>query len=89
MIKATQLLTLGKEAQDLIQAWIDPTKTKGWISEATDLGTNLWNLQETFPEIADHWKEFIQWALAGMALETLREYSSAGWVEWDLPIFLD
>ena len=84
-MKATELLKLGKEAQDVIQAWTDPEKTKGKIAEMQDLGTNLWNLQARFPEIKDHMKDFLLWVFTGMQLETMREYMSE-WVEWDIPL---
>jgi len=87
MIPASVLLQLGKEAQDLIQAWADPEKTKGFFAEANDLASNLWNASQNWPEIKEHWKEFFAWISQGMTLETMREYMSGDWVEWDLPIF--
>lgn len=86
-MNATTLLEIGKDAQDLIQAWADPEKTKGWIAEATDLGTSLWNVQAQFPEIADHWKEFMAWIALGAQMETMKEYFTGDWVVWDLPFF--
>lgn len=88
-MKASLLLTLGKEAQDVIQAWISPEMTKGKLAEAQDLGVNLWNLQEKYPEIAGHIKEFLAWTATGAQLETMREYFCGDWVEWDLPLFVE
>ena len=88
MIKASVLLTLGKDAQDLIQAWTDPEKTKGFFAEAEDLATSLWNCQQQYPEIKANWKEFMGWLLTGAQMETMREYFG-DWVEWDLPIFVE
>jgi hypothetical protein len=82
-MKATILLKLGKEAQDVIQAWIDPEMTKGKIVEMKELGGTLWNLQAKFPEIKDHMKDFLAWVGTGVQLETMREYMT-GWVEWDI-----
>jgi len=82
-MKATELLKLGKEAQDVIQAWTDPEMTKGKFTEAQELGVNLWNLQEKFPEIKSHMKEFLAWVGTGVQLETMREYMT-DWVEWDI-----
>jgi len=88
-VKASELLGIGKEAQDLIQAWTDPEMTKGKIAEAQDLGAKLWNLQAKFPEIQGHLREFLSWVAAGAGLESLREYGSGDWVEWDLPLFVE
>lgn len=89
-MKATTILALGKEAQDVIQAWIDPAMTKGKLAEAQDLGVNLWNLQDKYPEIKGHLKEFIAWTVTGAQLETMKEYFTAdGWIEWDLNLFVE
>ena len=63
--------------------------TKGKLAEAQDLGLKLRNCQDRFPEIKDHLKEFLGWIGAGMQLETMREYFTGGWVEWDLPLFAE
>lgn len=87
-MKASELLELGKDAQDVIQAWVDPAMTKGKMAEMSELGGKLWNVQERWPEIKDHWKDFMGWVAAGAGLESLREYAGE-WVEWDLPLFLE
>lgn len=86
-MKATTLLRIGKDAQDVIQAWVDPEMTKGKIAETQELGVTLWNLQDKFPEIKGHIKEVLVWAVTGAQLETMREYFTGDWVEWDLPFF--
>ena len=88
-IPASELLTLGKEAQDVVQAWVNPEMTKGKIAEAQDLGVNLWNCQEHFPGISGHLREFFAWVAMGASLESMREYLTGEWVEWDLPLFID
>lgn len=87
MIKASYLLQLGKEVQDVIQAWVDPEMTKGKLAEAQDLAPHLWNLGEQFPEIKTHLKEFMLWVAAGAQLETMKEYFAGDFVEWDLEVF--
>ncbi len=88
-MKATELLQLGKEVQDVIQAWVDPEMTKGKMAEAQELGVNLWNLQAKFPEVKEHMKEFLVWTATGAQLETMREYFTGDWVEWDLDLFTE
>ena len=87
MIKASELLQVGKEAQDVIQAWVDPEMTKGRMAEAEDLAPTLWNLAGDYPEIKTHMWQFFSFVSAGGGLESLREYATGDWVEWDLPIF--
>jgi len=87
MVKASVLLRLGKEAQDVIQSWIDPEMTKGKMAEVEDLAPNLWNLADDYPEIKEHVREFMSFVFSGAGLESLREYAAKDWVEWDLPIF--
>ena len=86
-MSAKELLTLGKESQDLIQAWADPEKTKGFFSESQDLALGLWNAQEKFPALKLHWKEFMAWIAAGAMLESMREYFG-DWVDWDVDLFV-
>jgi len=85
-MKASLLLKLGKEFQDVIQAWTDPEMTKGKLAETQDVGVALWNLQERYPEIKAHMKEFIMLVATGAQLETMKEYASE-WVEWDIEPF--
>ena len=85
-ISAKVLLTLGKESQDLIQAWADPEKTKGFFAESQDLALGLWNVQEKFPTLKLHWKEFMGWIATGAQLESMKEYFS-DFVEWDIDLF--
>ena len=85
-IKASTLLVLGKEAQDVIQAWVDPDMTKGKIAEMNDLAPQLWNLSAKFPAIGKNIKEFFAWIAQGISLETMREYFSDDLVEWDLEL---
>jgi len=88
-MKVSELLKLGKDAQDVVQAWIDPEMTKGKISEAQDLGIGLWNCKDKYPEIEGHMRDFILWIAAGAQLESMREYLGGDWLEWDLPLFVE
>lgn len=90
-IPASEMLKLGKESQDLIQAFFDPEFTEGKLSEAMQLGKYGWNIGAKYPQLRDKRNilKVLLWVSAGGGLESLREYCSYDadgmpMIEWDL-----
>ena len=62
----------GKELQDLVQAFIDPSATKGKLAELEEAAIALWNLKDQIPEMDI--KAVMIHLLVGALKETAHDY---------------
>lgn len=67
-----RLANAGKEAGDMIQAFVDPSKSKSKLQEMQEAAMALWNIQELFRNSDPRAIAF--WVLHGAQLDIGKDY---------------